>query len=204
MYYFQFDKFINYVIIKLSFLNGCLMKLSFFILLIVIAQTGMGRHTVLVPARINLAMAQHLFDEPDVKLNYHHLYELSLIKKGKKGVGKFLLYGFHHDYLRIFESKGLLYYHDVTEGPAGSFSARVIINGKDHGLKSFFPPHWSHEKVIETIKNICRDRYRSALNNEMKDRDIFTAKSSEGLTVKIVFDLKKSQVITAYPIIENS
>jgi hypothetical protein len=160
------------------------------------------RHTVLVPARINLAMAKTLFDSYDVKLNYHHLYELSLIKSGNKKTSKFLVYGFHHDYLRIFEKKGFVAYSHVIQGPAGSFTARTIINGKDHGLKSFFPPTWSHEKVIETIKGLCRERYASVSKEQIKNRDIFMATTTEGLTLKIVFDVKNSQVITAYPVIE--
>jgi hypothetical protein len=177
------------------------MRLRFLSLFLFVIAQLICRYTVLVPARINVEMAKFLFDSPDVRLNYHHLYELSLIKKSQRGPGKFLIYGFHHDYLRIFETEGLIAYKDVVEGPASSFSARTIINGKDHGLKSFFPPQWSHEKVIETIKALCRARYTDPLNDEIKGRDVFTAKTPEGLTVKIVFDRKESRVITAYPII---
>lgn len=160
------------------------------------------KHTVLVPARINLEMAQYLFDTPDFKINYHHLYELSLIKRGKKQGNGFSVYGFHHDYLRIFEKKGLIAFKDIIQGPADSFSARAIINGKDHGLKSFFPPSWSHEKVIETIKMLCRERSAAHISKNSKNaHDVFVAKTQEGLSVQIVFDKKQSRVITAYPII---
>ncbi len=159
------------------------------------------KHTVLVPSRINIDMAQYLFDSPDLKIDYHHLYELSLVKRAKKQKNGFMVYGFHHDYLRIFEKKGLIAFKDVVQGPAGSFSARTIINGKDHGLKSFFPPHWSHEKVIETVKALCRKQYSQSLKISGDGHDIFTAKTPEGLSVKIVFDKKQSKVVTAYPII---
>lgn len=160
------------------------------------------KHTVLVPARINLEMAQYLFDSADLKIDYHHLYELSLIKRGKKQGNGFGVYGFHHDYLRIFEKKGLIAFKDVIQGPAGSFSARAIINGKDHGLKSFFPPSWSHEKVIETIKMLCRERSAASISTNSKNvHDVFVAKTQEGLSVKVVFDKNQSRVLTAYPII---
>jgi hypothetical protein len=57
---------------------------------------------------------------------------------------------------------------------------------------------------IETIKDPCRSRYENSSNDEVKSFDVFTTKTPEEITVKIVFDREQSKVVTAYPIIQKA
>ena len=60
------------------------------------------------------------------------------------------VHGFHHDYMRMFERSGLIEVLEEKSGIEGCYELKFRVNGIED-IKTFFPAHWTREKVMEKI-----------------------------------------------------
>ena len=111
-------------------------------------------------------------------------------------------YGGHHDYGRRLEKAGKIKYQNVVEGPVGSFKAETIINDIRYPAKTYFPPEWNEQKVIEKIFEAFQDLERT-IEIDGQGHYKIIGKTSEGLKIKIIFDPYHSKITTAYPIVKE-
>jgi len=106
------------------------------------------------------------------------------------------VHGFHHDYLRTFERIGVFEVIEEKMGPGGCYRLKFKINGIEV-TKTFFPPHWTREKVMKKIFE--------ARNNLIEKPEIhwdnsvtLVGKTSEGIEIVIIEGPTKNMP-TAYP-----
>ncbi len=82
-----------------------------------------------------------------IKIPYNHILGIDWFAPAKDILKWF---GFHHDLWGRIEKSGLIQFVDKMVDSNGFYRAKVIINGISWD-KTFFPQHWSREKVISKI-----------------------------------------------------
>jgi hypothetical protein len=134
------------------------------------------------------------------KIDCEHILsmELNLSKKNKINMS-----GFHHDFNNGIEKSGLVQLADKTIEANGCYQARPVINGSIIQSKTFFPAHWSREKVIEKIYEAFNDFVKSNKIPTLKPDDKYKIRgfTKEGIEIEMCVT-KKGQITTAYPILE--
>lgn len=102
--------------------------------------------------------------------------------------------GFHHlpsaNGAKILEIR-------VPRNAQGVYKATVEISGvAKRDASSFFPDHWSQEKIVEAIEDV-------RLNGKIDPEDIRTVtKIFNGVNIKVVFFDNVNKVVkTAYPVL---
>ncbi len=134
-----------------------------------------------------------------IKVDHYHILGIGWVKKGKEIIKWF---GFHHDFMGTIEKSGLVKFTNKVIHGNGFYKADVIINGIQRP-KTFFPQHWSHEKVISKILE-AYDHFikNGAKNYELgKDGKYFvTGFIDEGVKIEM-YITKKGQIVSAYPVL---
>lgn len=141
------------------------------------------------------------FAGKEVKIAYEHILgmELNLSDKGVVTIG-----GFHHDPMRYVDTSGVFELIDKIELPTGVYGGQLKYQG--YTVKheaSFFPSHWSREKVVNKIYEAYNNSIKSeaTLKAERDGKYLIKGFTSEGIEIKM--HMTKNGVITsAYPILK--
>ena len=108
------------------------------------------------------------------------------------------LTGFHHDYKNLLEKDGIIGIKNKIVCPkTGFYKADILWEGRSYG-KTFFPPHWSREKVAKKILEAYRNPKK---NPHLQDNGnwLINGLIDEDIEIVLVLNKEKSQIITAYP-----
>jgi len=132
-----------------------------------------------------------------IKMDYEHILGMD-INQSKKG--KLNIRGFHHDFNNIIEKSNVLEFANKVIDKHGCYKARVLNQGDFVKNITFFPAHWTREKVISKIYE--------AYNNFKEGVDVLELKSdgkylmrcvtNEGIEIEI-FVTKNGLITTVYP-----
>ncbi len=80
----------------------------------------------------------------------------------------------------------------------GVMIADVLCDGSLEARKTFFPSSWSREKVVEKLAEAAKNIIDFAVTIEGV-QGIMVGKTSEGVIIKFVVDLKTGEYVNAYP-----
>jgi hypothetical protein len=109
-----------------------------------------------------------------------HIFDLQF-RLDKTGQLK-KVHGFHHDYMRAFERSGLIEVLEEKAGIDGCYELKFRVNGVED-TKTFFPAHWTREKVIEKII----EAYESStvIDIGIDGTKVIRGKTLEGVEIEI-------------------
>lgn len=131
----------------------------------------------------------------DIRFDYQHIFVSK--PKGKNG------FKMGHTDARniLYKHKQLLGIKFTGYGPCGSYGYRW---GEHETLNTFFPDNWSNDKIMSKINEAIKNRITKV--DRQSKAFTFDGKTSEGLTIRIVFEAKDGQttgkVKSVYPIID--
>ena len=135
-----------------------------------------------------------------LKIDYEHILGIEL-SFDLKGLPK--LRGFHHDFMNGIEKTGVIEFANKTIRQAGFYSADLIINRQIFPRKTFFPSHWSREKVISSIyeayDNFISSGQLAVLSGDGKYK--ISSIIKEGIEIEMCIT-RKGKIVTAYPILK--
>jgi hypothetical protein len=96
--------------------------------------------------------------EITLEIDFKHIFGMDIYVGLRRGIPKQILNGFHLDPLQWIEQNSSIKFLNKKVGPAGSFTADVLIDGVLFEGKSYFPSSWSYEtnitKIFESLKNL--------------------------------------------------
>jgi len=141
------------------------------------------------------------FNNKHIKIPYEHILGIELkwndLKNTLSGVS-----GFHHDFMGIIENSGLLKFVRKGVEKNGCYLADILLDGARVPGKTFFPQHWSREKVISKIYEAYESFIKSGvIPLEKGGKYIIEGLTQEGINIRM-FITKNGQVATAYPIVK--
>ena len=129
----------------------------------------------------------------NITFNYQHIF-------GSKRKGKNFLMG-HTDANNILYDYKPFGIKFAGYGPCESYGYRW---GDRETLNTFFPDNWEPNKIISKINEVMKNGMTTI--EQQQNSIARQGKTSEGLTIKIVFEVKNGnptgKVKTAYPIID--
>lgn len=108
-----------------------------------------------------------------------------------------LLSGFHHYMPEHLDEMNIKLVNPKTCHKTGLIIADVLCDGHLEVKKTFFPTSWSRTKVISKLAEAIRNPTDIPAIEGTKA--IVMGKTSEGIIVRIVVDIKSGNYITAYP-----
>jgi len=79
-----------------------------------------------------------------------------------------------------------------------NFGNSIVYNEN----KTFFPPSWSSEKVIQTICGALQNKTEEIINPQIKNSKKYICQTKDGLFIDIIIN-NKNIVISAYPSEKN-
>lgn len=107
----------------------------------------------------------------------------------------------HHDYLGAYEKANIIQLKDVITGQFGEYKATVLWNGTIIKTKRFFPKHWTHEQVLESIFEAYHNFLASGESPRMQADGLYHLKSHNNAGMNIALAINKdSCIVTSYPI----
>lgn len=144
------------------------------------------------------------FKNGHIKIPYEHILGIELKWNELKGTLSGIS-GFHHDFMGTLEKSGLLKFVRKGVEKNGCYLVDIILDGSRIPGKTFFPQHWSREKVVskiyEAYDNFIKSGAIPELNN--KGKYVINGYTNEGIEIQM-FITKNGQMATAYPIVEAS
>jgi hypothetical protein len=150
--------------------------------------------------KISVGKAEGLVAK-EIKIAHEHILgmELNVSDKGVVTIG-----GFHHDPMRYVDTSGFFELVDRVNLPSGVYGGQLKYQGYTVKYEaSFFPSHWSREKVVDKIYEAYNYfvKSKAALKTERDGKYLITGFTSEGIEIKM--HMTKNGVITsAYPILK--
>ncbi len=124
-----------------------------------------------------------------VKFAYRHLWEAHVAKNGID------LSGFHHDYMGTYRKQGLI--RNIRMHADGFYKAEVLFKGK-WVEKSFFPEHWTHDQVMQSIFQAFNNPVSDMVKNGCR---VLEGKLSSGVIIRNVLVNATGKGITVYPLL---
>ena len=140
------------------------------------------------------------FSNKYIKFDYEHIFgmKLSFSKKGVPQLG-----GFHHDFMGKIEKSGVFKFVDKIIYENGYYKA--ILKYKGDIAKSsatFFPAHWSQEKVMETILEAYNKFIQSGKQIKLEKGGKYLIDVAIEENVRIHIHITQNGLITsAYPVL---
>jgi hypothetical protein len=173
------------------------------------AALSMQLHQALEPLRQEIPALRKLFDGTRkgfgelatkyIKIPYEHVLGIDFWTKKR-----FDWAGFHHDFMGTIEKSGLAtVVKKTTITSEGFYEADIIINGVLKKNKTFFPQHWTREKVISKILEAYDDFIvKGAKTFELcsDGKYEFEGLTSEGIKIQLYLT-KNGQITSAYPLL---
>lgn len=134
-----------------------------------------------------------------IKIPYEHILGMEL-KWAKEGnLVKFS--GFHHDFMNTMEKNGTIQFINKITNEHGCYKASLIVDGLQVPTKTFFPSHWSREKVVSKIYEAYDQFIKSgAIPFEKNGKYVVEGLTQEGINIRM-FITKNGQIATAYPVL---
>ena len=126
-----------------------------------------------------------------------HIFDLQF-RLDKSGQLK-RVHGFHHDYMRMFERSGLIEVLEEKAGPGGCYKLKFRVNGVEDE-KTFFPAHWTREKVIEKIAE-ASNNIKTIIKIDWRGAKILRGITSDGIEIQLIIESDGS-LTSVYPILE--
>ena len=132
-----------------------------------------------------------------LKIDYEHILGMDLYFD-YKNLPK--LSGFHHDYMNVIENTGIIKFANKIMDSIGACKADLILNGIIVPGKTFFPAHWSREKVINSIYEAYTNFMNSGVVPMARPDGKYLIKgfANDGMEIEM-FITKNAKVTTAYP-----
>ncbi len=110
--------------------------------------------------------------------------------------------GFYHDFMGTVENSGLVQFAEKVVDEHGFYTAKVTMDGIKK-MRTFFPQHWTPEKVISKIL----EAYDHFTNNGSKNYEqlpngtyLVTGLIEEGIELEIHIT-KEGQMTFIYPLL---
>ena len=159
-------------------------------------------------------------EKDELNIHIRHIFEPA-IKLTKEGL--YRINGFHHDINNVIEKSGNLFrFFDKHIYANGFYKATIQVagnNATDIIQKSFFPAHWSPEKVMQEIHYVIRNMelirqelpgnftivqdVPKYLANLSQSEPIikFLGYTTDKINVMLIFDINKFAYVSAFPIL---
>lgn len=142
------------------------------------------------------AIGRDLLNAPE-KI-FKHIFSAELVEKiFPMGKIEKSLSGFHHYIAGHLDEMGIKLINPKTCNKTGLILADVLCNGHLEKRKTFFPTSWSRDKVVEKIVEAIQNIIKPPVVEGT--RGVLFGKTSEGIIVRIVVDVKSGNYITAFP-----
>lgn len=111
--------------------------------------------------------------------------------------------GLHHDFMNIIEKNDTFKFVNKVMHDSGFYQADILVNGRLFKDKTFFPAHWSRNKVVNTIYEAYDNFVKSGVKAVLKGNGKYEIKSvtKDGIDI-IMYVTKKGLITSAYPIIK--
>jgi len=117
--------------------------------------------------------------------------EISALTKAK---------GFHHDYLNNFLKRGIVRIEDMTICPkTGCIEGRLFYNGRSYGRKTFFPPAWTREQVVEKIRESLKNATKKEIETLDDGSTEIISKTNCGIEIRSI--ITKGRLSTSHPML---
>lgn len=136
-----------------------------------------------------------------LKIDYKHILGMKLYFN-RRGVSK--IGGFHHDFMGLVEKSGVFKFVKKVVYENGLYKASLLHNGRlVKKSATFFPSHWSREKVISKIYEAYDNFVNSGAKDWAKRGEKYVVEGSitEGVKIRM-FITKKGLITSAYPILQ--
>ncbi len=140
------------------------------------------------------------FGNKYLKPQYKHILGIDLIF-GREGMLS-KVSGFHHDFMNALEKSGIVEFANKVVYDNGFYKAVLLHNGKVvKQVATFFPSHWSRQKVIETIYEAYGNFLKSGVAAELKKgKFLVKGLTNDGVTIEMYLT-QSGQIVTAYPLL---
>lgn len=129
---------------------------------------------------------------------FKHIFTAELVEK-RFFTGKVTqsIAGFHHYIAEHLHEMGITLVSPKTCSKTGLIISDVLCDGHLEKGKTFFPTSWSREKVISKIaESVLNLDKPPALEGT---KCVLFGRTSEGIIIRTVIDIKTGNYITAYP-----
>ena len=140
------------------------------------------------------------FSNKYIKIDYEHIFGMEL-RFSKKGLLQ--ISGFHHDLKNAIEKSGLIEFANKIITKSGFYEVTLFHEGNvAKKVATFFPAHWSREKVISKIHEAYNNFLKSGEKAIPKDGGKYVIRGLIEEGIKIEMYITANGVITtAYPIL---
>jgi hypothetical protein len=135
-----------------------------------------------------------------IKVDYEHILGIASELSRR---GKVQIIGFHHDFMQFVERSGVLEFANKIMYKHGFYQVTLFHEGnKVKQIATFFPAHWSREKVISKIHEAYNDFLKNGAKDFVKRDGKYFALGTieEGIVIEMSITLK-GKMVTAYPIL---
>lgn len=156
-----------------------------------------NKKPLIIPPIAHTGVTVAMFNEKPIT----HIFQLTLIEEVSASEKIYLrAIGLHHDHdFRMFKA-GRYEMTNVVVHPNGVVEGFIIWKGQRF-RKTFFPPEWTEQKVIDVVtqamQNPCQADF--ALDNKRISR----RGKAAGIEIEIIFSEDGKSVITGYPIVNT-
>jgi hypothetical protein len=140
-----------------------------------------------------------VFADKFIKIDYKHILGIEL-KFGRNGLSK--ISGFHHDFMNSIEKSGLLDFRNKIMCQNGFYKAKIFSEGRFIKEISFFPTHWSREKVVSAIYEAYDEFVKSGRIAELGSdgKYFFDGFTKDGVKIEM-YMTQNCKITTAYPLL---
>jgi len=137
-----------------------------------------------------MQISHEKWDKPvSTEFNYRHFLHPDIKVNCLTGEIKFG--GFHHDHLGKIQESGVIKFTEIIEKPHGFYKAKWQWGSFKSKFSSFFPKHWTHDKIMSKVEEALKNTHLVEFNEEYRTWE-FTGKISEGIDIIIVFATDKN------------
>lgn len=163
----------------------------------IVELTARAHSTLQYPAQEALQItARSSFNAPESFLR--HIFFAELVEKRFfTGKVKLSLSGFHHYIAERLDEMGIKLLKSRTCAKTELIISDVLCDGHLEPDKTFFPISWSREKVISKIAESVQNLDKPPAIEGTKC--ILLGRTSEGIIIRTIVDIKSGNYITAYP-----
>jgi len=160
------------------------------------ALTEQAQLIVQPPKEVLYTLGRDSFNTPDNFLRHIFAAELK-VKRRFTGEVEKSLSGFHHFIPEHLEEMGIKLVNIRTCKKTGVMIADVLCDGHLEPNKTFFPPSWNRSEVVKKLGEAAQNPTRPVFISGT--RITAYGKTSEGIIVRLIADIRSGNYITAYP-----
>jgi hypothetical protein len=160
------------------------------------ALTEYAQKSMQPPQEILQVIGHNVLNTPDNFLKHVFAAELREKRFDTGEIEKFLS-GFHHFAPEHLEEIAVQLVNARTCRRTGLIISDVLCDGHLERKKTFFPSSWDRTKVIKKLSEATQNLTRPVLITGT--RATLYGKTSEGIVVRLIVDIRSGDYITAYP-----